>query len=374
MEKKKARQVNFEYLRCFSMFLIVLGHYFGNVSGNADFAMNSPSWFLYYLINSIEGIGVNLFIIISGYFLLDSRFSVKKIVNMLFQVFTYSVGLYLIMVVITHKFSIKDFASYWVPIFSRKYWFATEYVRFYLIFPILNLLIHRLTEKQHRYIACLLVFMNAIYPTIMEMDARLKYLGNWSLWFVTLYFVVTYLKLYPPKVSTKMLWAGWGLSALAMFASKVLIDNVTMKLLGRTVGSDLFSHNNSIFMTLAALCCFMLFACLKVNENSLFSKFIMMVSPLTFGVYLFHEHTALKGALYSGVHDLFMQVGVDNWSEMLWIPLGLVAICGIFALGCVIEWLRQHTVQHLVEIKPVIQIENWLQEKYDGMMVGGENE
>lgn len=370
MVKKKERQVNFEYLRCFSMFLIVLGHYFGNVSGNADFAMNSPSWFLYYLINSIEGIGVNLFIIISGYFLLDSRFSVKKIVNMVFQVFTYSVGIYLIMALITHKFGIKDFAYYCVPIFSRKYWFATEYVRFYLIFPILNLLIRRLTEKQHRYISCLLIFMNSIYPTIMEMDARLKYMGNWSLWFITLYFVVTYLKLYPPKINTKMLWLGWGLSALAMFVSKVLIDNVTMKLLGRTVGSDLLSHNNAIFMMIAALCCFMLFARMKVNEKCWFSKFIMMISPLTFGVYLFHEHTALKGGLYAGIHNLFMQIGLDSWGEKLWIPLGFVAICCIFIWGCVIEWLRQHTVQHIIEIKPIIRIENWLQNKYEKLMEG----
>lgn len=369
MVKTKKRQVNFEILRCFSMFLIVLGHYFGNVSSNANFVMNSPSWFLYYLINSIEGIGVNLFIIISAYFLPESHFSIKKIVNIIFQIFTYSVAIYLVLEVVMHKSSVKEMVYYCVPIFSRKYWFATEYVRFYLIFPILNLLIYKLTEKQHRYIAVLLIFMNSIYPTIMDMDSRLKYIGNWSLWFVTLYMVVTYLKLYPVKMSNKLLWAGWGISVLTMFASKVAIDNLTMKFLGKSTGSDLFSHNNSIFMMTAALCCFMLFARLRVNETSLFSKFILSISPLTFGVYLFHEHPAFKYVLYNGIHKAYCLIGLDNWGWM-WIPLGFVAIFGIFAIGCIVEYIRQHTVQHIVELKLVVTAEKWLQQKYDDMMGG----
>ena len=367
MGKNKKRQVNFEILRCFSMFLIVLGHYFGNVSSNASFTMNSPSWFLYYLINSIEGVGVNLFIIISAYFLPESHFSVKKLVNMVFQIFTYSVAIYLVLVAVMHKFSVKEMMYYCVPIFSRKYWFATEYVRFYLIFPILNLLIHKLTEKQHRYIAVLLIFMNSIYPTIMDMDLRLKYLGNWSLWFVTLYMVVTYLKLYPVNMSNKLLWAGWGISVLIMFISKVTIDNLTMKFLGRSTGSDLFSHNNSIFMMTAALCCFMLFARLRVNETSRFSKLILSISPLTFGIYLFHEHPAFKHILYNGIHKAFYLIGLDNWGGM-WIPLGFVAILGIFVIGCIVEYIRQHTLQHIVELKPIVVAENWLQQKYDDMM------
>ena len=104
---EKKRQVDFEILRCFSVFLIILGHYFGNVSSNAGFTINSPSCFLYYLINSIEEIGVNLFIIISVYFLPESHFSVKKIVNMIFQIFTYSVAFYLVLVAIMHSFSVK---------------------------------------------------------------------------------------------------------------------------------------------------------------------------------------------------------------------------------------------------------------------------
>lgn len=367
MGKTKKRQVNFEILRCFSMFLIVAGHYFGNVSSNAEFALNSPSWFLYYLINSIEGIGVNLFIMISAYFLPDSHFSVKKVVNMIFQVFTYSVIIYLVIVAVGNGFSVKEMAYYCVPIFSRKYWFATEYVRFYLIFPILNLLIHRLTEKQHRYIAMLLIFMNSIYPTIMDMDSRLKYLGNWCLWFVTLYMVVTYLKLYHVKMSNKFLRTGWGISILIMFISKVAIDNITMLFLGKSTGSDLFSHNNSIFMMIAALCCFILFTRLKVNEMSLVSKAILSISPLTFGVYLFHEHPAFKYVLYDGIHKAFYLIGLDNWGGM-WLPLGLIAILSIFVIGCVVEYIRQHTVQHIAELKPIVIMEKWLQQKYDDMM------
>ena len=52
----------------------------------------------------------------------------------------------------------------------------------------------------------------------------------------------------------------------------------------------------------------------------------------------------------------------------MWIPLVFVAILGIFVIGCIVEYIRQHTLQHIVELKPIVVAENWLQQKYDDMM------
>lgn len=76
---KKERNINIELLRCLSMLLIVIGHYYGNVASNIIPELNSAAYFASYFINSIEVIGVNLFVIISAWFLVDSKFSIKKL-------------------------------------------------------------------------------------------------------------------------------------------------------------------------------------------------------------------------------------------------------------------------------------------------------
>lgn len=338
-EELRKREYNIDLLRCISMFLIVLGHYFGNVNSNAGFAFDSLSYVFYLLISCIEGIGVNVFVIISSYFLVDSKFSIQKILNIWMQVFLYSSILYFLSVAIgITDFSVKEMIYALTPIFSRKYWFATEYIRLYLVFPFLNILIRNMSRKLHKYLCVLLLVMNAVFPTLMNMESRLRYLGNWSLWFITLYIVVAYVKVYDLTFSRKKLVNCWFVCTLMMFLSKLVISNVTVKLLGTETGTDLFSHNNSPFMLGSALAAFMLFAGVKINSSKLM-KCISFVAPLTFGIYLFHENPSIKQSLYQFIHDCWVAIGVNDYGS-LWFAAGIISVIILFVGGAFIDKCR----------------------------------
>ena len=344
---QKSRMNNFDLLRCISMLLIVSGHYYICVSNFADFALNSITYFLYQLIVSTVNVGVNLFVLISGYFLVDSKFSVGKLLKLWVQIFTYSLGIYFILVLTgAIGFSLKELLEYSTPILSRKYWFATEYFRLYLVFPFLNVLLHHLTQKQHKYLIILLVVMNSFFPMLLDMQERLKYLGNWSLWFVTLYIISAYIKRYGITCSNRRLVIAAVGFLLMIFTSRILIDNVSSVITGSISGTDLLTHNNSPLMLGLALSIFLLFQNLK--SQLLIGKIIEMVAPLTFGIYLFHEHPSLRALLYPTIHQAFMRIGINSYGTM-WLCIGFIIIGVIYVCGCIIEFLRSFLWKRLIK-------------------------
>ena len=93
---KRQRMDNIDLLRCISMIFIVSCHYFGNISKVADFELNTFSDISFKLISCIDNVGVNIFVLISGYFLVDSKFKTNKLLSIWIQVLTYSVVIYLL--------------------------------------------------------------------------------------------------------------------------------------------------------------------------------------------------------------------------------------------------------------------------------------
>ena len=86
---KKVRQSNFELMRIISMFMIVLWHViiYGKGLANADSVLSLN----FDIIKSIIVVHVNSFILVTGYFQCDSKFKIKKVLNLLFTSWFYRV-------------------------------------------------------------------------------------------------------------------------------------------------------------------------------------------------------------------------------------------------------------------------------------------
>lgn len=93
---KKQRQSSIELLRILTMVMIVAHHF--SVHGNFDFPINTITinrlWIQFIQIGG--KIGVDVFVLISGYFLITSS-SVKpnRIIKIWLQMFTYSILIYI---------------------------------------------------------------------------------------------------------------------------------------------------------------------------------------------------------------------------------------------------------------------------------------
>lgn len=155
---KQERKMNFELLRIVSMILIIVFHYsdWGKLIYIEDYTINR---LIGDFINIGGRLGVNLFVLISGYFLIDSKFKTKKLLKLIFEVWCYSVGI----AAICFVFKIGDLSKATLmksllPISYNMYWFATTYVAMYLLSPFINKVIEHITKVQHQTI--LILFRN----------------------------------------------------------------------------------------------------------------------------------------------------------------------------------------------------------------------
>lgn len=75
----KKRQSNFEILRIIAMFCIVLGHSMTHgVLINSSVGLSATNFLIFRFLAYSGKIGVYLFILITGYFMIYSTISIKK--------------------------------------------------------------------------------------------------------------------------------------------------------------------------------------------------------------------------------------------------------------------------------------------------------
>ena len=92
----KVRQSNFELMRIVSMFMIIVWHIF-LYGVNMDTA--APNIKLFYdFFRSIMVVHVNSFILVSGYFLVNSTFKMSKLIKLNDAVFFYKIAIYLLFI------------------------------------------------------------------------------------------------------------------------------------------------------------------------------------------------------------------------------------------------------------------------------------
>lgn len=92
---KRSRLANIELLRILCMIMIVCGHaiLYGKFGETSENHLND---FLIGYLRTICSVAVNCYMLISGYFLVNSAFKLSKLLDLWIAVFTYSVGIYLI--------------------------------------------------------------------------------------------------------------------------------------------------------------------------------------------------------------------------------------------------------------------------------------
>ena len=168
MEKKK-REANLELLRILSMCMVIGLHYLGKGNALKDMAQILPAdsnyinevlaWYLEALCYG----AVNMYIMISGYFLINATAKIEKVGKLILQVFFYSAGIYLIILLLgTYPPEWNDAyhrSIMLLPISLQHYWFASVYAAFYLLAPFLALGLRKLNKKQHLGLLIILLLM-----------------------------------------------------------------------------------------------------------------------------------------------------------------------------------------------------------------------
>lgn len=162
LPQKSHRNYGIDLLRIVSMLMIVFHHCF--VHGN--FLENMPSSLESNIILFVERIcyvAVNLYALISGYVLINNKFTYLKLVNLWLQVFFYSA----IIGIIFFAFSdigLGQLLFTFMPFISFQYWYFSAYVCLFLLVPFINKMLLSLNKRQHFILIVTLFLFFSVIP------------------------------------------------------------------------------------------------------------------------------------------------------------------------------------------------------------------
>lgn len=340
VKENKVRQSNFELLRIISILMIIAHHFAYHSEMQFDTSVIGVNRLWTQLLYYGGHVGLDAFVLISGYFLVDSkRINLSKIARIWLELFTYSAGIYLLIYLTGIKVEFFEELK-WLAIrpVSGEFWsFASAYCGLMVLYPFVNKLIKTLSKNSFRVLLAILLFFWSIIPTF----TTATYGCNYLLWMITLYMIAGYIKLFPedfqkgkPFYRSVMLII-WGLS----FASAVVLDILGLKYEVCARYATHFSGMQHINIVIIAICLFLVFRDVKV-ENTLSSKMINAVAATTFGIYLIHDHPLLCRWIWK---QLFRNAEyINEW----WFVLASIGeVIAIFAACMIIEFARQNLLE-----------------------------
>ena len=338
IENKRSltRQSNIELLRIIAMILIVAHHF--AVHGGFDFSSSTLSLNRFWIqfIQLGGKIGVDIFVLISGYFLISAtQIKTKKVLIFWLQVFTYSVVLFVLFVVTkVCPFDFKTMIHCIFPITFSNWWFASTYFILYLICPFFNKLLNSFDKKQYGVFLVFFCIIWCLIPTFTTSSFH----SNDLLWFMFLYALAGYIKLYDPlkNIKTRTWLILSVLIALLTFLSAVIFDILGTKMTVFSSHATYFYDMQKLPVFLISLFIFIGFLKLQIKPN----RIINTVSSASFGVYLIHDHVLVRPFIWNTVFEN------AKYSESNYlIPYSLGIIVLVFVACTVIELLRLYILE-----------------------------
>lgn len=353
------RNLNLDVLRILAMLMIISLHTIVHSKlfySTSDMSIHILSLFLYYLVI----IGVNIFVLISGYFLVDKEFSWKKFFRIAIEVWFYSIFILLLSFIFNFNLSVKEILFSIFPITLKQYWFVPVYLLLYVISPYLNILIKYMNKKEHFTLLSLLIIIFTCYNALTHTFDSSQGFG--IIWFIILYLTSAYIKKYIPLNTSKKYKIKCSLicilSAILMTTSYL----IAFKVFGRNI-SRLRSYDN-VVVFIQSLCMFMIFRNLNIKFNQKISKGIGLLSKATFGVYLIHDNLIISTRLFHIINDDFY---VKN-GLFVFILLYISIILSIYVICTIIEIIRMKIFKRVENSKIFKKIGQKISTKWQKIM------
>jgi len=334
------KQASVELLRSIAMLMIITMHYLdkGDVLISLDLPQTLMS-ILGWLLHSFCIVAVNCYVLISGYFMLGTEFRWQKLLRLVLQILFYSLLVPLVMVCLglldPSDVTLYKIILYVFPIQTKHYWFATSYVLLYILSPVLSAGVKNMSKKSLEITIGISLLILSVAKTVLPFQMDLDEYGYNLTWFIVLFLVAAYLRLYGCKVISD---SKRGL--LIYFFGSLLTFGLAFMIRAASLYFDKFGYfvtrtfdYNHIVCFLSSVGLFLCFIYWKMPENWI-SQMAIGVGPYTFGVYLLHEQwemrhvwpRLLKTEKYAGT-----PMGIIHW---------IISILVVFVVGILVDYIR----------------------------------
>ena len=323
----KERDSNIELLRIIATIFILIVHCNGWLlqewggisiwSADRDFFVGLTR----ATIQSITCIGVDLFVLISGFYAIKPK--MKSVLNLFSILAFFYVGTYLFSILtgdatFTWKHLIKNICA-----FSRQNWFIQCYLFLMLLSPILNAFVEKCSKQSMlKYIGVFLLC--SFYFDNIHLSTYFYFNNGYSVTsFMLIYLVGRYLKLYGleyfDSLSKSRILMYYAISLLPMIAILMLSNN-----------SARWLGYNSPLLIISSVLFFLLFTKISVR-----SKFINIIGASCLSVYILHTCAPIMGWFLE--YDIYI---FNNYPFILYLLLMLGGCLGIFLMAILLDKIR----------------------------------
>lgn len=369
----KKRMVNIEILRLLAMMMVVSLHYLakGELLEKLTGALSAKGH-LAWILESFSIAAVDVYVLISGYFLVEMGFRCKRVISLVLQVMFYTC-LLPVLLVLTGILPVGEITFYNIlqcifPTNMLHYWFVSAYVLMFLFTPVLNAAVHGMGKKQLQMAIVILLIMESLSKTVIPVRLELDNLGYDAYWFMVVYLIAAYIRLYgipflerKDKKGDRAVLCYIG-ACLGMYALTMLIRGAYL-LTGQFENFIESAYGYNHLLTIgAAVTLFYVFKnreermqaecvgtekgkqeLIKEGETEeqnaadargYLSRFICRIAPCSLGVYLLHEQVNIR-------YLWPFWLGADRCTSafsLLW--HWAAAILTVMVIGLTVDYIR----------------------------------
>jgi surface polysaccharide O-acyltransferase-like enzyme len=278
-----------ELLRIITMLMIMIQHANFKVIGiplSVDIMTMPISSFMRFFMQSLCFIGVNVFVMLSGWY--GILFRVERLLGFIFQVLFFSVLVYGVLFLGGYAPMLPP--KRWLFLLTmQNYWFVVAYLLLYILSPVLNAFVEATSSKTMKNVllllfACelLLGWMPSAYPSYIS--------GFSPLHFFALYLLARYMKEFQP------LWTQMNkyrdIMVYLLVSLLISLAALISEMGGAKTSSYLYKYSSPLCIASA------LFFILAFSKMSVQSKLVNIVATSCFAVYLVHDNPYFCYAFY----------------------------------------------------------------------------
>ncbi len=291
---KKVRDSNMELLRVVAMLLIMVVHANFRALPKPDaaaIAAAPTSAFLQFMSEGFTIVGVDVFVMLSGWYGIRPRLS--RLSEMLFQVIFF--GLVCLGIAFLISGQLPQRALLTVLMLNEgDYWFVKTYIALYLFAPVLNSFAENATKQQQELVLTGVFAFMFLFGWLFQSSAWI--LSGYSLpWFMCLYLLARYMHIHQPWFTR----FHWKVDLLLYLTVAAFLTIVVFVMRHYNLGGLLYFYNSPVVVVGA------MYLLLFFSKLSFHSRFVNWLGISVLSVYLTHSSSFLAQYYDGAVRQWF---------------------------------------------------------------------
>ena len=296
-------------------------------------------------------ISVNIFVIISAWFLCKYNFKLERITNTWLSTIFYTVPI-AITFVYFGKADLVYLITNMFPVFFQPLWFITTYVFLLFLTPLLNLILSKYEKRKCRN---MIIFLSVLFVLPLTFLPRVRGAFYSEVgWFCVLYLITGYLRIYQPlKIvnNKKICLLVFIISYLFIISWYILYYDVPYKFLSNYLEFAGITHASFLNFTSSLPSFFASFSFFFLFKNMNITKLnnvINYISKTSLDVYIL---LSLKGPsdliFWVDIFDLDVYINSGN----IFMNVTIVIIAA-FVITSLIGRIRIYIVDKIMQLMP----------------------